>query len=139
MTETALVTGSSRGIGRAIALRLARDGFDVVVHCRDRRDAADAVRREIAALGRGCRVLQFDVSDRVATTTALLADIAEHGCYHGVVCNAGIARDNSFPAMSGPESQENQVLGQVTPTKSGGDPCIGCVAMCPARCLRNDA
>ena len=103
MTETALVTGSSRGIGRAIALRLARDGFDVVVHCRDRRDAADAVRREIAALGRGCRVLQFDVSDRVATTTALLADIAEHGCYHGVVCNAGIARDNSFPAMSGDE------------------------------------
>ncbi len=50
VTDTALVTGSSRGIGRAIALRLARDGFDVVVHCRDRRDAADAVRSEITAL-----------------------------------------------------------------------------------------
>ena len=101
MTETALVTGSSRGIGRAIALRLARDGFDVVVHCRDRRDAADAVQREIAALGRGCRVLQFDVSDRAATAAALLADIDAHGCYYGIVCNAGIARDNSFPSMSG--------------------------------------
>jgi 3-oxoacyl-[acyl-carrier protein] reductase len=101
VTDTALVTGSSRGIGRAIALRLARDGFDVVVHCRDRRDAADAVQSEIAALGRGCRVLQFDVSDRAATAAALLADIGEHGCYYGIVCNAGIARDNSFPSMSG--------------------------------------
>jgi 3-oxoacyl-[acyl-carrier protein] reductase len=101
VTDTALVTGSSRGIGRAIALRLARDGFDVVVHCRDRRDAADAVQREIAALGRGCRVLQFDVSDRAATAAALLADIDAHGCYYGIVCNAGIARDNSFPSMSG--------------------------------------
>jgi 3-oxoacyl-[acyl-carrier protein] reductase len=101
VTETALVTGSSRGIGRAIALRLARDGFDVVVHCRDRRDAADAVRGEIAAIGRDCRVLQFDVSDRAATAAALLADIGKHGCYYGIVCNAGIARDNSFPSMSG--------------------------------------
>ena len=103
MTETALVTGSSRGIGRAIALRLARDGFDVVVHCRSRREDADAVQREIAALGRGCRVLQFDVRDREAAAAALLADIGEHGCYYGVVCNAGVARDNSFPAMSGEE------------------------------------
>lgn len=101
MTETVLVTGSSRGIGRAIALRLAQDGFDLVVHCRARRDEADAVQRQIVALGRGCRVLQFDVRDRAATATALLADIREHGCYYGVVCNAGIARDNSFPAMSG--------------------------------------
>jgi len=103
VTETALVTGSSRGIGRAIALRLARDGFDVVVHCRSRREDADAVQREIAALGRGCRVLQFDVRDREAAAAALLADIGEHGCYYGVVCNAGVARDNSFPAMSGEE------------------------------------
>jgi 3-oxoacyl-[acyl-carrier protein] reductase len=103
VTETALVTGSSRGIGRAIALRLARDGFDVVVHCRSRRDDADAVQWEIAALGRDCRVLQFDVRDRAGAAAALLADIGEHGCYYGVVCNAGIARDNAFPAMSGEE------------------------------------
>jgi 3-oxoacyl-[acyl-carrier protein] reductase len=103
MTGTVLVTGSSRGIGKAIALRLARDGFDVVVHCRTRREEADAVQREIAALGRDGRVLQFDVCDRAAAAGALLADIASYGCYYGVVCNAGIARDNAFPAMSGEE------------------------------------
>jgi len=96
-----LVTGSSRGIGKAIALRLARDGYDVVLHCRSQRDEADAVAREIEALGRAARVLQFDIGDRAATAAALEADIEAHGCYYGVVCNAGVARDNAFPAMSG--------------------------------------
>jgi 3-oxoacyl-[acyl-carrier protein] reductase len=96
-----LVTGSSRGIGKAIALRLARDGYDVVLHCRSQRAEADAVAGEIAAMGRAVRVLQFDIADRAATAAALEADIAQHGCYYGVVCNAGVARDNAFPAMSG--------------------------------------
>ncbi len=52
-------------------------------------------------MGRAARVLQFDIGDRAATAAALEADIAQHGCYYGVVCNAGIARDNAFPAMSG--------------------------------------
>ncbi len=98
-----MVTGSSRGIGRAIAMALAADGFDVVVHCRSRREEADAVQQEIEALGRACRVLQFDVSDRAASEAALLADVEQHGCYFGVVCNAGLSRDNAFPAMSGEE------------------------------------
>ncbi|SFM05418.1 3-oxoacyl-[acyl-carrier protein] reductase [Rugamonas rubra] len=96
-----LVTGSSRGIGKAIALRLARDGYDVVLHCRSQRAEAEAVAEQIAALGRAVRVLQFDIADRAATAAALEADIAAHGCYYGVVCNAGVARDNAFPAMSG--------------------------------------
>jgi 3-oxoacyl-[acyl-carrier protein] reductase len=96
-----LVTGSSRGIGKAIALRLARDGYDVVLHCRSQRAEADAVAKEIEQMGRAARVLQFDIGDRAATAAALEADIAQHGCYYGVVCNAGIARDNAFPAMSG--------------------------------------
>ena len=96
-----LVTGASRGIGRAIALRLARDGFDVAVHCRSRRELAEAVAAEIEALGRKARVLEFDVADRAACASALAADIETHGAYHGVVCNAGIARDNACPAMSG--------------------------------------
>lgn len=96
-----LVTGSSRGIGRAIALRLARDGFDVIVHCRSGLAAAEAVAAEIAALGRGTRVLQFDVADRAATAAALAADVAAHGAYYGVVCNAGITHDTAFPAMEG--------------------------------------
>jgi len=96
-----LVTGSSRGIGKAIALRLARDGYDVVLHCRSQRTEAEAVAQEIVEMGRAARVLQFDISDRAATAAALEADIAQHGCYYGVVCNAGVARDNAFPAMSG--------------------------------------
>jgi 3-oxoacyl-[acyl-carrier protein] reductase len=96
-----LVTGSSRGIGKAIALRLARDGYDMVLHCRSQRAEADAVAAEIAEMGRAVRVLQFDIGDRAATAAALEADIAQHGCYYGVVCNAGVARDNAFPAMSG--------------------------------------
>lgn len=101
INETVLVTGSSRGIGRAIALRLARDGYDVVVHCRSKREEADAVAREIEAMGRKARVLQFDISERDTVAAVLAADIEQHGCYYGVVCNAGVARDNAFPAMSG--------------------------------------
>lgn len=104
MTErTILVTGSSRGIGRAIALRLARDGYNIVVHCRSGLDQAQAVADSVQALGRQARVLSFDVADRDAASAALLADVEAHGAYYGVVCNAGIARDNAFPAMSGEE------------------------------------
>jgi len=101
MADTVLVTGSSRGIGRAIALRLARDGFNMVVHCRGQRAQAEAVAAEIRELGVESRVLQFDVAKREETHAALEADIAAHGMYYGVVCNAGIARDGAFPALSG--------------------------------------
>lgn len=101
--HTVLVTGSSRGIGRAIALRLARDGFDVVVHCRSGRALADETAQHIQAMGRQARVLQFDVADRSGAAAALEADMAQHGAYYGVVCNAGIAHDNAFPAMTGEE------------------------------------
>lgn len=101
MSKSVLVTGSSRGIGKAIAVCLARDDYDLVLHCRSRREEADDVARSIAALGRQARVLQFDVGERRAVAAALEADIEQHGCYYGVVCNAGIARDNPFPAMSG--------------------------------------
>jgi 3-oxoacyl-[acyl-carrier protein] reductase len=101
MRKSVLVTGSSRGIGKAIALRLARDDYDIVLHCRSRREEADSVARSVVALGRQARVLQFDVGERQATAAALKTDIEQHGCYYGVVCNAGIVRDNVFPAMSG--------------------------------------
>lgn len=101
MNKSVLITGSSRGIGKAIALRLARDGYDIVVHCRSQRAEADAVAQTIVDMGRAARVLQFDISQRDVASAALLADIEQHGCYYGVVCNAGVARDNAFPAMSG--------------------------------------
>lgn len=90
-----LVTGSSRGIGHATAKRLARSGFQVTLHCHKERAKADTLAAEI-----GTRVLQFDVSDRTASREALERDLAEGGPYYGVVCNAGIARDNAFPALS---------------------------------------
>ena len=89
-----LVTGSSRGIGRAIALRLAKQGFAVTAHCRRSREQADALAREIKA-----PVLEFDVRDRAAVQRALEADVAQRGAYYGVVLNAGVARDNAFPAL----------------------------------------
>jgi 3-oxoacyl-[acyl-carrier protein] reductase len=100
MPETILVTGSSRGIGRAIALRLARAGYDLALHCRSRRDEADAVAVEVAAQGRRARVLQFDIADRAACRAVLEADVAAHGAPYGVVCNAGLTRDGAFPALS---------------------------------------
>lgn len=101
MTDAILVTGSSRGIGKAIAQALAAAGYELVLHCRSQRQQADALAAEIIAAGGKARVLQFDVAEREATKAALEADIETHGCYYGVVCNAGIARDNAFPAMSG--------------------------------------
>ena len=100
-SRSVLVTGASRGIGRAIALRLGRDGYGIAVHCRSRREEAEAVAAEIRGFGTEARVLCFDIADRAACAEALNADIEAHGAYYGVVCNAGIARDNAFPAMSG--------------------------------------
>ena len=101
MNKSVLVTGSSRGIGKAIALRLACDGYDVIVHCRSGREQADAVAQSIVEMKRQSRVLQFDIAEREATAAALATDVEQHGCYYGVVCNAGVARDKAFPALSG--------------------------------------
>ncbi|MFV2029747.1 3-oxoacyl-ACP reductase FabG [Neisseria sp. S1] len=99
MSETILITGSNRGIGKAVALALAQDGYDIVVHCRSRREEAEAVAEQVRALGRQARVLQFDVSDRAACRETLTADIEANGAYYGVVLNAGLTRDNAFPAL----------------------------------------
>jgi 3-oxoacyl-[acyl-carrier protein] reductase len=95
-----LVTGSGRGIGKAIALHLAEQGFDITVHCRSDVASASQVVQQIQALGQQANLLQFDVADRSAAKAALNQDIAEHGAYYGVVCNAGITRDGAFPALT---------------------------------------
>ncbi|NRA40624.1 MAG: 3-oxoacyl-ACP reductase FabG [Planctomycetes bacterium] len=101
MSETIFITGSSRGIGKAAALRLAQDGFDIVLHCRQSVDEAELVRNEIHALGRSARIVQFDIADRELAAQCLESDIEQHGAYYGVVCNAGLHRDSAFPSMSG--------------------------------------
>jgi 3-oxoacyl-[acyl-carrier protein] reductase len=100
VTRTILVTGASKGIGRAIALRLARDGFDIVVHYGADRDGAERTLADIDGKG---RLLGFDIADRAACLAAIEADIEAHGPYYGAVLNAGIARDNAFPAIPGDE------------------------------------
>lgn len=101
MSRSVLVTGASRGIGRHIALRLARAGFDIVVHYHSRTDAAEAVAAAVGEAGVAARLLRFDIGDRAAAAAALTADVEAHGAYYGVVCNAGIHRDNAFPALDG--------------------------------------
>jgi 3-oxoacyl-[acyl-carrier protein] reductase len=100
MNKSVLITGSSRGIGKATALALAADGYDVVVHCRSKVTEAQAVSEAAQKLGVKSRVLQFDISQRAVCAEILLKDIEAHGCYYGVVLNAGLTRDGAFPALS---------------------------------------
>lgn len=101
MKGSVLVTGSSRGIGKAIALRLADDGYDLILHCRNNLDQADEVAAQVREKGRDVRVLKFDIADREQCRQVLESDVEQFGAYYGVVCNAGVARDNAFPAIPG--------------------------------------
>jgi len=98
-----LVTGASRGIGRAIAERLASDGFSVTVHCRQRIQEAEAVIKSIRASGGSADLAHFDIADRAAASAALSASVAGAGAYYGVVANAGLIRDRAFPALTSEE------------------------------------
>jgi len=84
-----------------VALRLARDGFSITVHCRSRRAEAEGVVAEIAAAGGEADFLMFDVRDRQTACQQLEQMVSEKGAYYGIVCNAGISHDAAFPALSG--------------------------------------
>ncbi|BCG09949.1 MULTISPECIES: 3-ketoacyl-ACP reductase FabG2 [Buttiauxella] len=100
MTQTVLITGASKGIGKAIALGLAADGFAVVVHYHRDEAGAQQTLEEIKTQGGTGRVMQFDSSEREQCRSVIEADIEKHGAYWGVVNNAGITRDGAFPALS---------------------------------------
>jgi len=102
LMKSALVIGGSRGIGRAIALRLAKSGFDIWLTCNRNTEAAQAVQSEIKALGRDCEVLSFDVADYEAVRAALETR-CDKQAPDVLVYNAGIARDNLMVWMTKPE------------------------------------
>mgnify|MGYP001451353949 CR=1 FL=1 len=93
-----LVTGSSKGIGKGVALRLAAMGFPITVHYGGDRAGAEATAKQIADAGGVADVLGFDVRDRPAVRAALEERI-KGGGYWGVVLSAGVTRDNAFPAI----------------------------------------
>ena len=94
-----LVTGASRGIGAAIARRLAADGLDIVLNYRANHTAAEAVAVQIRQLGRKAWLLPFDVADRLAARSAIEGLLERQGTPYAVIVNAGITRDGLFGMM----------------------------------------
>lgn len=103
MTKTVLITGSNRGIGKAIAITLANAGYNIVLHCSKDIARLDNLKNEIQKLGVNCRALALDIKNRTECEKKLVEDIEQNGIYYGVVLNAGIAKDNPFPALEGIE------------------------------------
>ncbi|TDJ14681.1 MAG: 3-oxoacyl-ACP reductase FabG [Deltaproteobacteria bacterium] len=96
-----LITGASRGIGRAIAVELAGAGYAVTINYRQRQEEAEKTRARVRDLGGEASLLRFDVANRDACTEALEADLAGNGPFFGIVCNAGVHEDGPFPGMKG--------------------------------------
>ena len=94
-----LITGASRGIGKGTALYLANSGYNIVLHCSKNPERLVELQKEIEKKGVLTRALAFDIKDRKETKKILLEDIEKNGMYYGIVLNAGIAKDNPFPAM----------------------------------------
>lgn len=101
MEKRVLVTGASKGIGKAIAVAVASAGYNVIVHYnRDKNGALDTV-KQIEEAGGNSYIISFDISNRDESRSVLEKDVAEQGIYYGIICNAGIAADNAFPSIPG--------------------------------------
>ncbi|GHD00334.1 3-ketoacyl-ACP reductase [Pseudorhodoferax aquiterrae] len=96
--KRALVTGASGGLGRAIALQLARDGHHVIVHANRRLAAAQALAEEIVAAGGSAEAVAFDVTDAQASAAAC-SQLLAAGPVQILVNNAGLHDDAAFPAL----------------------------------------
>lgn len=109
-----LITGASRGIGKAIALYLAKNGYNLILHCSKNPERLNDLKKEVLSFGVECRTLAFDIKDREQTQKILNEDIEKNGIYYGVILNAGIAKDAPFPAL------EEDMWDDVLNTNLGG-------------------
>lgn len=100
MGKAVLITGSSRGIGKEIALYLAKNGYDIILHCNKNIQKTEDVLKQIISCGVSGRILQFNTTDREQCRKIITEDIEKNGVYYGVVLNAGITKDSVFPSMS---------------------------------------
>lgn len=105
MKPRALITGASRGIGAAIARELASAGHPIIATYRANQQAADGLKACIEDAGGSVELVRFDVADRAAATEAVQALLADDHPIGILVNNAGVARDNPFPAIE-PEDWE---------------------------------
>lgn len=108
MTRRVLITGASRGIGRAIAIELAGKGFHIVMNYRSNEAAAKATLADVEAAGGTGELLPFDVADRAVAQAAVEADMEQNGVYWGVVLNAGVTDDGPLAGMS-PEAWDRVI------------------------------
>ena len=97
--KVALVTGASRGIGKACALELAKAGYDIVINYAGNEEAANKTVSEIKDLGQNAVAKKFDVSNKEAVDAAIAEIMEEFGRIDVLVNNAGITRDNLFMRM----------------------------------------
>ncbi|MCL2011444.1 MAG: 3-oxoacyl-ACP reductase FabG [Cystobacterineae bacterium] len=101
--RSVLVTGASRGIGRAIALAAAAADYKVIAHYCHSENAALSLQEEIKAQGKAVELLRFDIANRKETQSTLEEYSQREGALWGIVCNAGICADNAFPALTAEE------------------------------------
>jgi len=106
--KVAVITGSNRGIGRGIALAMAKEGADIAINYRSHKDEAEAVAAQIKALGRRVIVQQADVSDRAAVDKLIARTVDELGRVDICVCNA--ARTVHKPFLNFTNEDMNAVL-----------------------------
>ena len=107
MTQIALITGASKGIGAAMALKLAKDGFDIWLNYRSDTEGAEQTASQIEATGRECTLLQFDVSDSHVVDQTLSPLLNEKVPF-ALINNAGFARDGLMMLMG--DEEWNSVL-----------------------------
>jgi 3-oxoacyl-[acyl-carrier protein] reductase len=93
-----LVTGASRGIGRAIALAASEAGYHITAHYNKGKDEAESLEKEIFQKGGKAELIKFDVRDRQECREALEKCTEKNGAFWGIICNAGVSADDAFPA-----------------------------------------